>query len=203
MGLAQIPRQYDAPILENSFLRAHIVTLNTVEHYRSTVDGPQLLYCMGALAIARSGGKGPAERCARGQVLFQESGWVDFKSDGDPRPEMLVVEIKQPIAGDFFVARNDATKAAPDVFRAMLDTPVLRVVEIRLAAGQRTAVYRQPARTFLFPLTSATVRLTASDNRVQNLTLSARVPRWTLDSAEHSLQNSGTTELRAILVELK
>jgi hypothetical protein len=200
---AQVPRQYDAPIFENAFVRAHIATLNSVEHYRSTVDGPQLLYCLGAFAIVRSDGDGAAERCARGQLAFQESGWLDFKSDGDPRPDMLVVEIKQPIAGDFFVSRDDGTRVAPEVYRVMLDNAVVRVVEMRLPAGQRTRVHRQAARTLLVPLTAARVRIATTGGRFQEIALAARVPRWTADTEEHSVENSGSTELRAIVVELK
>jgi hypothetical protein len=197
------PRQIDAPVLENSFLRAHIVTLNTVEHYRSIVDGPQVVYCLGSFAVARSGGEERAiERCRPNQLVFHSSGWLDFKADGDARPEMLIVEIKHRPAGDFFVTRDDATRVAPDVYRVVLENEAVRVVEVHLEALRRTASYRQVGRTLEWPLTSARVRVTRT-GATQNLAVVAREPRWTADAMEQAVENTGMNDLRAILIELK
>jgi hypothetical protein len=200
---AQLPRQIDAPVLENTFVRAHVVTLNTVEHYRSTVDGPQLVYCVGAFAVARSDDEGAVSRCRPRELVFQSSGWLDFKADGDARPEMLVVEIKHRPAGDFFVTRDDATRVAPDVYRVMLDNEAVRVVEVHLEALRRTATHRQVGRTLEWPLTSATVRLTRASGGPQNLALVARVPRWSAEAIEQAVENVGMNDLRAIHIEIK
>ncbi len=199
---AQLPRQIDAPVLENTSLRAHVVTLNTVEHYRSIVDGPQLVYCLGAFAIARSDDEGAVSQCRRNELVFQPSGWLDFKADGDPRPEMLIVEIKHRPAGDFFVTRNDATRVVPDVYRVMLDNEAVRVVEVHLEALRRTAIHRQVGRTLEWPLTSATLRLTGA-GAARNVALVARVPRWSEDAVEQAVENVGMNDLRAVLIEIK
>jgi hypothetical protein len=198
------PRQIDAPLLENPFLRAHVVTLNIVEHYRSTVDGPQVVYCLGAFAVARSGDEDRGiERCRPRQLVFHASGWLDFKADGDARPELLIVEIKHRPAGDFFVTRDDATRVAPDVYRILLDNEAVRVVEVHLEALRRTAPYRQVGRTLEWPLTSAKIRVTRTGARAQDLALVARQPRWTADAIEQAVENVGMNDLRGILIEIK
>src|SRR5258706_65624 len=65
---AQPPRQIDALLFENQFLRVHLVTLNDVNHFRSTTDAAQVLYCLGSFMVLRDDGS--LERCTRGHVLF-------------------------------------------------------------------------------------------------------------------------------------
>src|SRR6266436_747152 len=64
---AQPPRQIDALLLENQFLRVHLVTLNDVNHFRSTTDAAQVLYCLGSFMVLRDDGS--LQRCTRGNAL--------------------------------------------------------------------------------------------------------------------------------------
>ncbi|MBZ5556018.1 MAG: hypothetical protein LAO77_01955 [Acidobacteriia bacterium] len=46
LTVAQPPPQIDATLLDNQFLRVHLVTLNDVNHFRSSSDAAQVLYCL-------------------------------------------------------------------------------------------------------------------------------------------------------------
>jgi hypothetical protein len=198
---AQPPRQIDAPLLDNAFLRVHLVTLNDVNHFRSTTDGAQVLYCLGSFVVLREDGS--LERCTRGGVLFAASGTIDFRADGDPRPDMLIAEIKQPPAGGFVVPSDDATRVAPDIYKVLLDNGTVRVMRVDIRPGQRTKMHRHPGYDLRYPLTTAKTRSTAPDGRAVDIDMLARVPRWTAEESEHVLENVGTTESLTILIELK
>jgi hypothetical protein len=198
---AQPPRQIDALLLENQFLRVHLVTLNDVNHFRSATDTAQVLYCLGSFMVLRDDGS--LERCARGHALFAASGTIDFRADGDARPDMLIAEIKLPPAGGFGVRTDDATIIAPDIYKVLLDNDTVRVMSVQIKPGQRAKMHWQPGYALRYPLTTAKTRLTTPTGLVIDMDLTARVPRWTADESEHTLENVGTTDSVTVLIELK
>jgi hypothetical protein len=201
MVRAQPPRQSDAVVFENEYLRARVHTLNTTGHFRSSADVPQVIYCLGSVAVARDDGS--TGRCARDEALFLDSGWVDLKADRDARPEVLIAQIKQR-SGDAFVERPDAAaRAAPDVYRRLLENDVVQVMRVAIRPGQRTAMHWHAGNDFQYPLTSARTRSTFVDGTTQQVDHVARVPRWVGDASEHILENVGSTEAVEILIEIK
>jgi len=201
LALVQPPRQIDALLLENQFVRVHLVTLNDVNHFRSTTDAAQVLYCLGSFMVLRDDGS--LERCTRGHVLFAASGTIDFRADGDARPDMLIAEIKLPPAGGFVARADDATRVAPDIYKVLLDNDTVRVMSVQIKPGQRAKMHRHPGYALRYPLTTAKTRATTPDGLVIDMDLRARVPRWTVEESEHTLENVGTTESDTILIELK
>lgn len=201
-ALLQTPRQYDAALIENEFVRAHLVTLNLVGHYRTAPDTPQVVYCLGTFVVSRD--TGARRRCAIDQVLFVDRGdQIELRADVDPRPDLLVVELKQPPAGHYVSLQEDAINAAGSVYRVMFENAMVRVIRMAIAPGQKTRMHRHPGGDLLFPLTTATTRSTLDDGSVRTIGLRARVPRWTAASTRHILENTGATEAVAILIELK
>jgi hypothetical protein len=198
---AQPPRQSDAVVFENEFIRVRVHTLNTTGHFRSPADAPQVIYCLGSVVVAHDDGS--TRRCVRDDVVYLDSGWVDLKAERDARPEVLVAEIKQR-SGDPYVDRLDAAaKVAPDVYRLLFENEVVQVMRVGIRPGQRTAMHWHAGDDFLYPLTSALTRYTFVDGSMQDVEHLARVPRWTGESSEHVLENVGSTEALAILIEVK
>jgi hypothetical protein len=197
----QVPRQYDAAVFENEFLRVHVVTLNTVGHFRANAGVPQVIYCLGALSAIRDDGS--TEPCARDQAIFVSSGALDLRADGDARPEVLVAEIKQRPTGFFLARQDDAVKAAADVYHLLLENETVRVMRIALTAGQRTKTHWLAGRDFIYPLTSARTRLTFADGNQLTVEMRARLPRWTADETRYAVENVGATDEVALVIELK
>lgn len=54
----------------------------------------------------------------------------------------------------------------------------------------------------VYYLSDARIRLTLSDGRVENRTVTAGMAVWS-DAAAHAAENIGTSELREVQVELK
>jgi hypothetical protein len=200
--LVQTPRQADAVLLENEYLRAHLVTLNVVGHYRTAADTPQIVYCLGTFAVSRD--NGARRRCAKDQLLFVDRGdQIELRADVEPRPDLLIVELKQPPSGAFVLLQEDAARLAADTYRLVFENVVVRVFLMTLARGQKTDLHWHPGRDLLFPLTTATLRSVLPDGTAVSLDLRARVPRWTASATRHVIENTGTTDAAAILVELK
>jgi len=202
-ALAQnTPRQYDAALLENEYLRAHLVTLNPIGHYRTAADTPQIVYCLGAFTVSRDNGS--KRLCTKDQMLFVDRGdQVELRADLEPRPDLLVVELKQPPTGEFVLLQEDASTAARDVYHLLFENMFVRVFRMTLPPGQKTRMHWHPGGDFLFPLTDATTRSVLPDGSAVAIALQARVPSWTAAATRHIIENSGTTEAIAIMIELK
>lgn len=201
-ALAQPPRQADATLLDNEYLRAHLVTLNLVGHYRTAADTPQLVYCLGSFTVSRDNGS--RRRCAKDQLLFVDRGdQIELRADVEPRPDLLVVELKQDANGPLVLLQEDVTNAAPDVYQRLFENSLVRVFRMVLEPAHQTKMHWHPGGDLLFPLTTAKTVAMLPDGTTQTIELQARVPRWTAAATRHRLSNAGTTEAVAILVELK
>jgi len=201
-ALAQTPRQYDAALFENEYLRAHLVTLNVVGHYRTVADTPQIVYCLGTFSVSRD--TGARRRCARDQVLFVDRGdQIELRADMEPRPDLLIVELKQPPTGQYVLLQEDVTNAAPEVYRLLFENLLVRVFRLTIGPGRKTGLHWHPGGDFLFPLTTAPLKAVLPDGTSTTISLQARVPRWTAAATRHVLENSGSAEVVALLVELK
>ena len=198
----QMPRQYDAALFENEYLRAHLVTLNVVGHYRTAADTPQIVYCLGTFSVLRD--TGARRRCAKDQTLFVDRGdQIELRADVEPRPDLLVIELKQPPSGSYVLLQEDASNAAADVYQLLFENALVRVFRMTLAPGQKTKMHWHPGGDFLFPLTNGRTRSIVPDGEPVTMEIQSRVPRWTAAATRHALENIGTTETVAILVELK
>lgn len=201
-ALVQTPRQYDAALLDNEFLRAHLVTLNLVGHYRTVADTPQVVYCLGTFTVSRDNGS--RRRCDKNQLLFVDRGdQIELRADVEPRPDLLVVEFKQAPTGQYVLLQEDAVNAAPEVYHLLFENVYLRAFRLTIAPGHKTKVHWHPGGDFLFPLTTAKLTSTPSDGTAVAIDVQARVPRWNASASRHVLENTGTTEAVAIVIELK
>ena len=202
VATAQSPRQMDATLLENEYLRAHLVTLNLIGHYRTVADTPQVVYCLGTFTVSRD--NGARRRCAKDQVLFVDRGdQIELRAAVEPRPDLFVVELKQPPTGQYVLLQEDAVNAAADVYQLLFENAAVRVFRMTIGPGQKTRIHWHPGGDLLFPLTTAKTRSTLPDGTDAAIDLQARVPRWTAAATRHILENTGTTEALAILIELK
>jgi hypothetical protein len=201
-ALVQAPRQYDAALFENEYIRAHLVTLNLIGHYRTAADTPQVVFCLGSFLVSRDNGS--RRRCTNEQLLFIDRGdQIELRADVEPRPDLLVIELKQPPTGEFLLIQEDAVNAASDAYQMLFENRSMRIIRMTLARGQRTKMHWHPGGDFLFPLTTSALRSTAPDGSALRLDLQARIPRWTGAATRHATENVGATEAVAMIFEVK
>ena len=103
----------------------------------------------------------------------------------------------------------DAMLAAPDHHEVLLENDRVRVLDTRLAAGERTPIHTHKSSAALYVMSwSDFLRRDASGNVIVDSRTWERQPAtgealWLPPLAPHSVENIGDAELRLIAVELK
>jgi quercetin dioxygenase-like cupin family protein len=93
-----------------------------------------------------------------------------------------------------------AAEAAPDVYRVAFENERLRLLEVRMAPGAKSELHSHP-NYLAYVLSDGKVRLTDASGTAE-LELHEGDNLWR-EAEEHSAENVGTTELRALFIELK
>ena len=96
---------------------------------------------------------------------------------------------------------QDAVALSPQYYVVKADDARVRVLEYRLKPGQKEAMHNHPAYVVYF-FGPGKLRVTFGDGKTTESTVTEGevVVR---DPLTHALENIGTTEVRALLVELK
>lgn len=94
----------------------------------------------------------------------------------------------------------DAVQAAPNIYKVLLENDRVRVLEIRMKPGDKSAMHAHPDYV-LYVVSPAKVNFTEDDG------LSAEVEfpvgaAWR-DAESHAVENTGSSEALAIAIELK
>ena len=103
----------------------------------------------------------------------------------------------------------DAMLAAPDHHEVLLENDKVRVLDTRLAPGERTPIHTHASSAALYVMSwSDFLRRDATGNVIVDSRCWERQPSvgealWLQPLAAHSVENVGASELRLIAVELK
>lgn len=95
---------------------------------------------------------------------------------------------------------TDPTVVDPDLYRVIFENERVRVLEYRDRPGDRTHPHTHPD-SILYPLTSFRRRISSGGQQVE-VELTEGQIRW-VSAQEHSGENIGDTESRALFIELK
>ncbi len=96
---------------------------------------------------------------------------------------------------------GDAISVAPDLYKVMSENDRVRVVETRYGAGVKSDMHSHPDLVAI-ALTPIKARFTFPDGQTADIEMQAG-EQVVLDAQEHTVENTGTSEFRVILVELK
>ena len=99
------------------------------------------------------------------------------------------------------VLAQDAVKVAPNVYKVILENERVRVLSVTLQPGEKAPMHSHPPN-IVYPLNAATVRFLLPDGTKVDADIKADEVSWH-EGEIHATENVGTTELRALVVELK
>lgn len=98
-------------------------------------------------------------------------------------------------------ATQDPVKLSPQYYTVKSENDRVRVLEYRLKPGEKEVMHGHPAYVVYF-MTDATLRATSPDGKTSDTKVTQGEVLWR-DALSHATENVGTTELHALLVELK
>lgn len=104
------------------------------------------------------------------------------------------------LVGDATLAQ-DAVSTAPDSNKVLFENERVRVYELTSPPGEKLVMHSHPAHVVYFPA-SGKAKLTTADGKASELDMKAGDVRWS-EPVTHTVENTGTTPLRAVIVELK
>ena len=96
---------------------------------------------------------------------------------------------------------RDAVYVAPDQYKALFENDRVRILETWYGPGQTSNMHSHPDLVAV-PLTPAKGRFTLPDGQTVDIELQAGQAVF-IEAQEHTVENTGTSEFRVILVELK
>lgn len=99
------------------------------------------------------------------------------------------------------MAAQDPVKVSPQYYRVRFENERVRVLEYHLKPGEKEATHSHPAGV-VYVLSDATIRSGHPDGTSSETPGKAGEVFWR-EETTHTVENVGTTEARAIAVELK
>ncbi len=99
------------------------------------------------------------------------------------------------------VSAQDVAKVAPNNCKVLLENDRVRVVEIWIKPGEKLAMHSHPA-SVTYVLTAGKLKTTVPDGKTVDTEAQVGQTLWN-DGGGHEQVNVGTTEVRALVMEMK
>jgi len=96
---------------------------------------------------------------------------------------------------------QDMVKVAPMNCTVLLDNDQVRVVRVVLQPGEKLPMHSHPANV-VYSLSEGKAKYTLTDGKTEEREVKAGQTTWS-EAGSHSTENTGTTESRALVFELK
>ena len=96
----------------------------------------------------------------------------------------------------------DAVKISPQFYTVRLENERVRVLEYQLPAGKAEPLHRHPA-SVAYIINGATLHTMMANGVAADGTVNTGDVHWRDKDITHAVQNVGSTDMRALIVELK
>ena len=99
------------------------------------------------------------------------------------------------------VRAQDIVKVAPKNCKVLLDNDRVRVIRVVTKPGEKIEKHSHPDY-IIYALTSGKRKFTSADGKTEERAFKAGQTVWS-DAVTHTVENTGTTEDRTLVIELK
>ena len=96
---------------------------------------------------------------------------------------------------------GDAIQVAPHVYKVLFENERVRLLEVRLKAGESSAMHSHPAYV-IYGIAGGKVRFNSPSGESADIEVNAGDVMWR-EPEEHAVDNVGSTDVDALLFELK
>ncbi len=96
---------------------------------------------------------------------------------------------------------GDAVSVAPNLYKVLFENDRVRILEVRYGPGVKSEMHSHPDLAVV-ALTPLKAKFTLGDGQTVDIELQAGESTF-VPAQDHTVENTNTSELHAILVELK
>ena len=96
----------------------------------------------------------------------------------------------------------DVLKSAAKAYRLLMENERVRVLDLRLKAGEKAPMHNHPHDHVVYVMNSTRFRLTFANGTSNEFDLTAGQTFW-MEAGSHATENIGTSEGHNLVVELK
>ena len=140
----------------------------------------------------------------KGEVLYRDARTHWAQNIGRTATHVIMFELKNvDMSGEpFKVPTNeDPVRLSAQYYKVPVDNNYVRVLEYRLKPGQKEQLHSH-ACGVVYNLTAAKMKVTSADGTITESESTAGAVVWR-DPTTHAIENIGTTDARAIAIEIK
>ncbi|HEY2932399.1 MAG TPA: hypothetical protein VGK99_11700 [Acidobacteriota bacterium] len=114
-------------------------------------------------------------------------------------PGFLILSCALALSGR--IMAQDIVKVAPKNCKVLLDNKKVRIVEVRLKAGEKLPMHSHPANV-VYSFTGGKAKYTSPDGKVTERDTKADEAVWS-DPVTHATENTSKKAARVLVIELK
>jgi quercetin dioxygenase-like cupin family protein len=96
---------------------------------------------------------------------------------------------------------QDPVKVAPDKVKILFENDKVRVLDFTVKPGESTGMHSHPEHV-MYLLTDARIKSTTPDGKSNETVVKTGEAKW-VKAVTHNNENAGTTDLHAVIFELK
>lgn len=188
-------------VTENETGRMFEVTFKPGEEIGVHKHPDHVVYALtaGKLHIAPTTGDAQDVDVKPGMTLFIPAQAHSAKNTGTTEVKLVVLELRKK--GTAAPAGKDAVAAAKTVYKKVFEDEHVRVLEVNLKKGQKTAPHAHPDH-FAYVITGGKMAMTGADGKPQEMAMEAG-QGFFLPAQVHSGKNTGKGPLKAVIFEVK
>jgi beta-alanine degradation protein BauB len=97
---------------------------------------------------------------------------------------------------------QDVLKAASEAYKLLLENDSVRVMEMRLKAGQKAPMHDHPDKHVVYVVKDAKFKLRFPDGKSQDIDLKSGKVIW-MEAGQHETENIGKTDAFNLVIEVK
>jgi Mannose-6-phosphate isomerase len=114
----------------------------------------------------------------------------------------VLLGILVSVFGAKMAMAQDPVEVASNIYKVLLENDRVRVLEVRLKAGEKTAMHSHPAHLVYILRSGGGAVFTSPDGKTTEVENKPGQVVWN-EAVTHSVENVGTTEAQVLVIELK
>jgi beta-alanine degradation protein BauB len=138
-----------------------------------------------------------------GMAKFQDAvAMHSAENIGDTDLKLIMVELKDKKPPAIQTSGPDPVKVSPGIYKIIAENELFRIVEITAKPGEKDEMHGHPANVY-YVLSGAEGTLYTEEGEPKMLELKEGMASFQEPVEKHQFENSGDTDIRVIMFELK